>query len=85
MDDRHARHVYVLRSVVNHRETYIGLTSDVSRRLATHNNGGSVFTAAHRPWVLVVSLAFSDEKRAKDFEQYLKSGPGRAFLKRYLL
>ena len=65
--------------------TYIGLTSDVSRRLATHNSGGSLFTAAHRPWALVVSLAFSDENRAKDFEQYLKSGSGRAFLKRHLL
>jgi putative endonuclease len=85
MADRHARHVYVLRSVVNHRETYIGLTSDVSRRLFTHNSGGSLFTAAHRPWALVVSLTFPDETRAKDFEQYLKSGSGRAFLKRHLL
>jgi hypothetical protein len=34
---------------------------------------------------VVVSLAFSDENRAKDFEQYLKSGSGRAFLKRHLL
>ncbi len=85
MDDRHARHVYVLRSLVSHGETYVGLTSDVSRRLATHNNGGSLLTAAHRPWALVVSLAFSDETRAKDFEQYLRSGPGHSFLKRHLL
>jgi putative endonuclease len=85
MDDRHARHVYVLRSLVNPRETYIGLTSDVWRRLATHNSGGSRLTAANRPWILVVSLMFSDENRAKDFEQFLKSGSGRAFLKSHLL
>jgi hypothetical protein len=33
---------------------------------------------------IVVSLEFADERRAVDFEKYLKSGSGVAFAKRHL-
>jgi hypothetical protein len=32
-----------------------------------------------------VTLEFPDEGRARQFEKYLKSGSGRAFMKRHLL
>ena len=85
MNDRSARHVYVLQSIVDSSRTYVGLSSDVQGRLATHNSGGSRFTAPHRPWQLVASIEFADPNRAKHFERYLKSGSGRAFTKRHLL
>jgi predicted GIY-YIG superfamily endonuclease len=47
------RFVYVLRSDVDRRRYYSGMTSDVTRRLAVHNSGGSRHTAALRPWQLV--------------------------------
>jgi predicted GIY-YIG superfamily endonuclease len=82
MADITKRFVYMLRSEQNECP-YVGVTSDVQRRLATHNSGGSLFTAPHRPWRVVVTLEFPTEKRALTFERYLKSGAGRAFAKRH--
>ena len=67
------------------RRPYVGLTCDVPQRFATHNSDGSVYTAAHRPWRLVVSLEFATEQTALAFERYLKSGSGRAFAKRHFI
>ena len=78
------RFVYVLRSDQDGRP-YVGVTCNVGQRLSTHNSGGSTYTAPHRPWTLVVSMEFPTEERARSFERYLKSGSGRAFLKRHLL
>ena len=84
MENGH-RFVYVVRSVRHPDRYYAGLTSDVTRRLATHNSGGSQHTSAMRPWELVVSLEFSTESSAVAFEKYLKSGSGRAFAKRHFV
>jgi predicted GIY-YIG superfamily endonuclease len=78
------RFVYVLRSLEDGRP-YVGICSDVQRRLATHNSGGSLYTAPHRPWELVVSLEFATESSAVAFEKYLKTGSGRAFAKRHFV
>ena len=77
------RFVYVLRSEVDPSRYYVGLTADVHRRLETHNSGGSQHTATHRPWHVVVAVEFSNQASAARFEQYLKSGSGRAFAKRH--
>ena len=79
------RFVYLLRSLSLPDRPYVGLTSDVGRRLAAHNAGRSPHTAKCRPWQLAVSVEFPDEARAVRFERYLKSGSGRAFTKRHLL
>ena len=50
------RFVYVLRSTSEPNRHYVGLTSDVDRRLEWHNHGPSGHTAVHRPWSLVVVL-----------------------------
>lgn len=75
--------VYVLRSTVDAERHYVGLTADVAERVAAHNAGQSIHTASKRPWALVVSLEFRTEQLARRFEQYLKSGSGRAFAKRH--
>ena len=77
--------VYVLRSVPSPMRYYVGLTSDVGRRLETHNSGGSQHTAMLRPWELVASIEFASERSAAVFEKYLKSGSGRAFAKRHFV
>jgi putative endonuclease len=79
------RFVYVLRSRVDKARYYTGVTSNVARRLEVHNSGGSLHTAALRPWILVVSLEFANEQSAVRFERYLKSGSGRAFSKRHFV
>jgi putative endonuclease len=77
------RFVYILRSDTHPERHYVGLTSDVARRLRWHNTGPSGVTVHHRPWSLVVSLEFPDTKNAVRFERYLKSGSGRAFATRH--
>ncbi len=78
------RFVYVIVNDVNN-SPYVGITSNLPRRLETHNSGGSVHTRAWRPWRLAVSLEFATERRALEFESYLKSGSGRAFVRRHFL
>ena len=82
MHERAKRFVYLLRSELSGCP-YVGMTSNVSRRLETHNSGGSFFTAPHRPWRLAVAVEFPSEDRARTFERYLKTGSGRAFAKRH--
>ncbi len=79
------RFVYILRSLVDPTRYYVGLTSDVARRLETHNSGGSIHTIANRPWQLVAAIEFSNVETAVKFERYLKSGSGRAFAKRHFV
>jgi len=60
-----------------------GLTHDLTARVAAHNRESSPHTARHAPWSVVVAVEFADEKAAIAFEQYLKTGSGRAFANRH--
>jgi len=80
-DDK--RFVYVLRSERDPARHYVGLTSDVPKRLVWHNAGQNVHTASNKPWTIVVAMEFCSETSARRFERYLKSGSGRAFSKRH--
>jgi putative endonuclease len=77
------RIVYVLQSEQNPKRFYTGLTSDLDRRLASHNAGLSKHTSSGRPWRVVTMVTFSNESAAESFETYLKSGSGRAFARQH--
>jgi putative endonuclease len=77
-------YVYLIQSISNPDIVYVGYTINVDQRLETHNSGGSIYTAQHRPWTLIMFLAFTDQKKGKNFEAYLKSQSGRAFAKKRL-
>jgi putative endonuclease len=77
-------YVYLLESIHFAGERYVGVTHDLKLRLTQHNAGESSYTAAFRPWRLVTYVAFSDERKAKSFEAYLKGGSGHAFAKKHL-
>jgi putative endonuclease len=53
--------------------------SNLKARLAAHNNGQSPHTSKYRPWRLITAVTFTDDQKAHAFEQYLKTGSGRAF------
>jgi len=78
-------YAYLLVSIGHPNQHYIGLTRDLKKRLKDHNEGRSKHTFKFAPWKLAAYFAFADEKTAGAFEQYLKSGSGKAFLKRHLL
>lgn len=77
------RTVYVLRSLADPERHYVGITSDVERRLDWHNHGPSGQTVRGRPWSVSVAITFAEQETALGFERYLKSGSGRAFAKRH--
>jgi len=77
-------YVYVLKSIVAPGKFYVGLTDNVETRLAQHNKGQSYSTRKHKPWRVICKLWFERSATAERFEQYLKSGSGRAFSKRHL-
>jgi putative endonuclease len=77
-------YVYLLQSIDHPDETYVGLTADLRSRFSAHNEGRSPHTSKYRPWRLVCYLAFSDERKAVEFERYLKTASGRAFAKKRL-
>lgn len=77
------RCVYIIRSVRDPERQYIGRTADIASRLASHNAGESPRTARQAPWQIVVLMQFVEERRALEFEKFLKSASGRAFVKQY--
>jgi predicted GIY-YIG superfamily endonuclease len=78
-------YVYLIRSVKHPQTVYVGYTTNVKDRLKTHNSGGSIHTRKDKPWELVVCTLFKDRNSAKQFEKYLKSQSGRAFIKKRFL
>ena len=83
MDQPPRRTVYVLRSETDPSRHYVGLTSNLARRLACHNAAQNTHTAKLRPWRVLVALEFEHEETAARFERYLKRGSGRAFALRH--
>ncbi|PIR52950.1 excinuclease ABC subunit C [Candidatus Peregrinibacteria bacterium CG10_big_fil_rev_8_21_14_0_10_49_10] len=75
--------VYSLESE-DQQHWYVGVTNNVERRLAEHNDGKCIHTNKHKPWKLKSFTAFINRDRAVAFERYLKSHSGRAFAKRHL-
>ena len=78
------KYVYLIQSIPYPNQRYVGVTSDVDKRIIAHNAGQSPHTSKHKPWKLVTYLAFTDSKKALEFEKYLKTGSGRAFAKKRL-
>ena len=75
--------VYIMRSESESNRFYTGITSNLPARLAAHNRGDSTHTATARPWRVAVAIEFADASRASAFEEYLKTGSGRAFANRH--
>jgi len=76
-------YVYILRC--NDCTTYTGCTQDLKERFQRHTNGYVPATKSLLPVVLVFYCAFNDKYKAFEFEKYLKSGSGRAFMQKRFL
>lgn len=75
-------YVYILKSEVSDN-IYTGFTTDLQKRLKYHNAGYSPHTSKFLPWRVVAYMAFDSEKKAREFEAYLKTGSGIAFARRH--
>jgi putative endonuclease len=74
-------YIYILKSKKDGKY-YIGSTNDTNRRINQHNNGQVVSTKYHRPFDLIYTESFSEEKEARIRERFLKTHKGYNELKR---
>lgn len=72
--------VYVLRC--SDGLNYTGCTENLEERINRHQKGQVPATIGRLPAQLVFYCAFQDKYKAFDFERYLKSGSGRAFMQK---
>jgi len=77
-------YVYILKSRKD-KTRYVGLMTDIKRRLQEHNSGSAQYSRSKRPYMLVWYCAFTNSQKAYDFEKYLKSNSGYAFTKKRFL
>ncbi|MBI2344617.1 GIY-YIG nuclease family protein [Candidatus Dependentiae bacterium] len=75
-------YVYIIQSINFPEQVYIGCTQDFVKRLSNHNCGTTSHTQKYMPWKLVTYSVFEDKDVAYKYEEYLKSGSGRAFAKK---
>ncbi len=74
-------YVYLLKCSDN--KLYTGCTDNLKERIERHKKGHVPATESRRPLELYSYFAFKDKYKAFYFEKYLKSGSGRAFIKKH--
>ncbi len=74
-------YTYVLQSKED-GELYIGWSTDLKRRVVEHNSGQVPATKNRMPFKLIYYEACLEESLAIAREKQLKTGFGRAYLKR---
>ena len=62
---------------------YIGCAEDLKDRIERHQKGQVAATVDRLPIELDFYCAINDKYKAFEFEKYLKSGSGRAFIKKH--
>jgi putative endonuclease len=75
--------VYILKCIDGTH--YTGYTTDLADRLERHEKGEITHTSSRLPVQLVTYITFSDKFKALPFEEYLKSGSGKAFSQKRFL
>jgi len=77
-------YVYLLENQ-NDKSWYIGMTTDLRRRLKEHQSGkGGRTTKLKKNWRLIYFEGYLNQKDATGREKFLKSGSGRKYLKKQL-
>ena len=73
--------VYMLKC--SNGDIYKGCTENIEERIHRHNKGYVDATRNVLPVTLIGYFAITDKYKAYEFEKYLKSGSGRAFLSKH--
>jgi len=70
-------------------QTYIGQTSNITRRLEQHNDPNFELTLHTKrrkgPWELIYSEEYETRAQAMKREKWFKTGRGREFIKNNIL
>jgi len=73
-------YVYILRSEKDGK-LYTGSTKDIVKRESFHQLGKVISTSYRKPFILIYYEACLNETDARKRERFLKSGPGKRFIK----
>ncbi|MDP2692644.1 MAG: GIY-YIG nuclease family protein [bacterium] len=76
-------YVYILKC--NDSTYYAGLTHNLKKRINEHKNGIKSCVKHKRPIKLIFYCCFSEKDTAVQFERYLKTHSGKAFLNKRLV
>ena len=76
--------VYAIKSIT-HNYIYVGMTSDLIKRLDWHNNGYEKTTKPYRPFELIFSEVLETRIEGREREKYFKSGIGKDFLRNLVI
>ena len=76
-------YVYVLSG--KNEKPYIGCTNNLKERIERHSKGYVFPTRSLLPIKFISYFAFTNKYIAFNFEKYLKSGSGRAFMEKHLI
>lgn len=61
---------------------YVGMTSDVDRRVKEHQSGKNKTTKPYQPFSLIHVESFPTRQEAREREKYFKSGIGKEWIKK---
>jgi len=75
--------VYAIKSLTRNY-IYVGMTSDLAKRLERHNMGYEQTTKPYRPFVMIYSEIVETREEARIREKYFKSGIGKDFLRKLI-
>ena len=76
-------YTYVLQSKKD-KKWYTGATDDLRKRFKQHNDNRVLSTKGRGPFELIYYEACLNQQDAFQREKYLKSGPGKRYLKNRL-
>jgi len=82
-DSVNFHYVYVIRSKKS-KKWYTGYTADLRKRFNQHSKGESTYTKGRGPFELIYYEAYKNKTDARSRELQIKSGQGRAYLKKRL-
>ena len=81
--DRTKYYLYVLKSKVD-KNLYIGIATNLYKRINEHNSGTEPSTKTRRPFELIFYEVFFNKQDAYKREKYFKTGWGRKHLRKGL-
>ena len=70
-----SHYLYILKSLKDSNH-YIGISTNVEKRLQQHNAGKTFSTKSRRPFILLYKEVYTTRQEARAREKYLKSYAG---------
>ena len=65
-------YTYILRSISQPEQRYIGCTADLKSRLTKHNAGEVPHTSKFKPWRIQTAIAFDNKEKLLRLKHILK-------------